>query len=122
MLAGQANGEIDVALGGIMRSLVSYHQGANEAPLHFTRVNDRDGFFLLGRSAAFDWPDLIGKRLILFSEAPTPWYVLRTHLIDRGLDPDKIEVVAGLPAPRRQRRSSAARPTSWRRRARSPRR
>jgi NitT/TauT family transport system substrate-binding protein len=98
MLAGQARGEIDVALGGIMRSLVTYDRGADAPPLHFTRVNDRDGFFLLGHSAEFDWPDLIGKRLITFSEAPTPWYVLRTHLIDRGLDPDKIEVVAGLPA------------------------
>ena len=98
VLAAQARGELDVGLGGIMRSLVSYDQGATEAPLHFTRVNDRDGFFLLGRTAAFDWPDLLGKRLIVFSEAPTPWYVLRSLLLDRGLDPDRVEVVAGLPA------------------------
>jgi NitT/TauT family transport system substrate-binding protein len=98
VVAGQARGELDIGLGGIMRSLVSYDQGAGEAPLHFARVNDRDGFFLLGRSAAFDWPDLFGKRLILFSEAPTPWYVLRALLLDRGLDPERIEVVAGLPA------------------------
>jgi NitT/TauT family transport system substrate-binding protein len=97
VLAGQARGDLDVALGGIMRSLVSYDQGATDAPLHFTRVNDRDGFFLLGHTASFDWPDLLGKRLIVFSEAPTPWYVLRTLLLDRGLDPDSIEVVSGLP-------------------------
>jgi NitT/TauT family transport system substrate-binding protein len=97
VLAGQARGELDVGLGGIMRSLVSYDRSAGEAPLHFARVNDRDGFFLLGRDAAFDWPDLLGRRLILFSEAPTPWYVLRTLLLDRGLDPDRVEVLAGLP-------------------------
>jgi NitT/TauT family transport system substrate-binding protein len=100
VLAGQARGELDVGLGGIMRSLVSHDQGAGEAPLHFARVNDRDGFFLLGRSAAFDWPDLLGKRLIVFSEAPTPWHVLRALLLDRGLDPDRVEVVAWLPADR----------------------
>src|SRR5262249_9734620 len=59
ILAGQASGDLDVALGGIMRSLVSYDQGERDAPLHFARLNDRDGFFLVGRSAAFDWPDLL---------------------------------------------------------------
>jgi NitT/TauT family transport system substrate-binding protein len=99
ILAGQASGDLDVALGGIMRSLVSYDQGDRDAPLHFARLNDRDGFFLLARRTPFDWPDLLGRRLILFSEAPTPWYVLRGLLIERGLDPDRIEVVQGLPAP-----------------------
>jgi NitT/TauT family transport system substrate-binding protein len=99
VLAGQASGELDVGLGGIMRSLASYDQGEPAAPLHFARLNDRDGFFLLGHSAEFDWPDLLGKRLITFTEAPTPWYILRAHLLERGLDPDRIEVVAGLPAP-----------------------
>jgi NitT/TauT family transport system substrate-binding protein len=99
VLAGQASGDLDVALGGIMRSLVSYDAGELDAPLHFARVNDRDGFFLVGRDAEQDWPDLLGKRLILFSEAPTPWYVLRALLRERGLDPDRIEAVPGLPAP-----------------------
>jgi NitT/TauT family transport system substrate-binding protein len=98
-LAGQASGELDVALGGIMRSLVSYDAGERDAPLHFARVNDRDGFFLVGPSERFDWPDLLGRRLILFSEAPTPWYVLRALLRERGLDPDTIQAIGGLPAP-----------------------
>lgn len=99
VLAGQASGALDVALGGIMRSLVSYDQGERDAPLHFARLNDRDGFFLVGRRAEFALTDLLGKRLILFSEAPTPWYVLRALLRERGLDPDRIEAVPGLPAP-----------------------
>ena len=52
-----------------------------------------------GSATSFDWPDLLGRRLILFSEAPTPWYVLRALLRERGLDPDQIEAVPGLPAP-----------------------
>jgi NitT/TauT family transport system substrate-binding protein len=99
VLAGQASGELDVALGGIMRSLVSYNAGQSDAPLHFARVNDRDGFFLVGRRLPFAWSDLLGRRLILFSEAPTPWYVLRAHLLERGLDPNQIEAIPGLPAP-----------------------
>jgi hypothetical protein len=50
-------------------------------------------------TAGFDWPDLLDKRLIVFSEAPTPWYV-RTH-DDQGLDPDRVEAAAGLPPERR---------------------
>ena len=102
VLAGQANGTLDVALGGIMRSLVGYDAGESENPLHFARVNDRDGFFLVGRAgqdATFTWSDLLGKRLILFSEAPTPWYVLRALLRERGLDPDAIQAIPGRPAP-----------------------
>src|SRR5215211_1572540 len=38
VLAGQASGELDMALGGFMRSLASYDAGETDAPLHFTRV------------------------------------------------------------------------------------
>lgn len=99
VLAGLERGELDVGIGGVMRSMLSYDRGAVEMPIHFARINDRDGFFLLGRPGPFDWPDLIGRRLILFSEAPTPWYVLRGFLLERGMDPDRITVVPNLPAP-----------------------
>jgi NitT/TauT family transport system substrate-binding protein len=99
VVAGLLSGTMDVGLGGIMRSLQAWDQGERNAPIHFARVNDRDGFFLIGRTEPFDWPDLYGRRLILFSEAPTPWYVLRSVLLERGYEPDRIEVVAGLPAP-----------------------
>src|SRR5436190_233239 len=90
---------LDVRIGGVMRSMLGDDRGEGDLPIHFARINDRDGFFLLGRSQPFDWPDLIGRRLILFSEAPTPWYVLRAFLLERGLDPDRISVVDDLPAP-----------------------
>lgn len=99
VLGGMERGEFDVGIGGIMRSLVAFDAGAERPPLHFARINDRDGFFLLGRSPEFDWPDLLGKRLILFSEAPTPWYVMRGLLRERGLDPDRVEVIGDRPAP-----------------------
>ena len=98
VLAGMERGELDVGLGGVMRSMVSFDRGDQAPPIHFARINDRDGFFLLGRAAPFDWPDLLGRRLIIFSEAPTPWYVLRAFLLERGLDPDRVSVIPDLPA------------------------
>ncbi len=91
------SGGMDVAVGGIMRSLVAFDRGEPDVLVHFARVNDRDGFLLLGRSAGFDWPDLLDKRLIVFAEAPTPLYVLRAHLLARGLDPDRLQPVTDVP-------------------------
>jgi NitT/TauT family transport system substrate-binding protein len=99
LLAKLERGELDAGIGGIMRSLVSYDRGERQIPIHFARINDRDGFFLLGRSASFDWPDLLGRRLLIFAEAPTPWYVMRGLLRERGLDPDQVEVLEPRPAP-----------------------
>lgn len=90
-------GAIDIGLGGIMRSLEMYDRGIATPPVHFARVNDRDGFFLLGRSPTFDWSDLLGKRLLIFSEAPTPRYILRGFLAERGLDADQIDYVTDRP-------------------------
>lgn len=95
--AALARGDLDLGIGGVMRSMVGYDRGEEDLAIHFARLNDRDGFFLLGRSEPFDWPDLLGRRLILFSEAPTPWYVLRAFLLERGLDPTAIRVVPELP-------------------------
>jgi len=63
-------GEADVALSGLMRSFDLADRG--EAPLvHFAAVNDRNGFFLLGRQAQpnFAWSDLVGKTVISFGGA-----------------------------------------------------
>ena len=84
-----ATGELQAGVGGIMRSLVAYDQGVAAPPVHFANINDRDGFYLIGRPGPFDWPDLIGKRLLVFT-APTPWYLLRAFLKRRGLDPDQV--------------------------------
>jgi NitT/TauT family transport system substrate-binding protein len=90
-------GRADVGIGGIMRSLVAFDRGEPVVPVHFARINDRDGFFLLGRSDRFDWPDLLGRRLIVFAEAPTPVTVLRAHLQSKGLSTQDIGVIDDVP-------------------------
>ncbi|MFN8557860.1 MAG: ABC transporter substrate-binding protein [Dehalococcoidia bacterium] len=97
VLAAMEAGDIDVGIGGIMRSLVRWDQGVRSVPIHFARVNDRDGFFLLGRPGPFAWPDLLDQRLMLFAEAPTPWYTMRAHLKSMGLDPARVQVMPPTP-------------------------
>jgi NitT/TauT family transport system substrate-binding protein len=61
-------------------------------------VNSRDGFFVLSREPIerFTWADLVGKRLALFSLAPTPWMCLQGVLRARSIDPGSVEAVPGL--------------------------
>jgi NitT/TauT family transport system substrate-binding protein len=81
-------GGADIGLGGPMRTLELAEQNAPGRLISVIEVTSRSGFFLLGREprAQFEWGDLVGRRLILFAEAPTPWlclqYVLRRHAID----------------------------------------
>ena len=90
-------GEAHVALSGLMRSFDQADRG--EAPLvHFAAVNDRNGFFLLGRQArpSFAWPDLVGRIVISFGGAPTPWLCLQAVLRRHGVDPARVTFVRNL--------------------------
>ena len=39
----------DIVQSGIMRSIIASDWGAETVPLHFAKINSRDGFFILGR-------------------------------------------------------------------------
>jgi NitT/TauT family transport system substrate-binding protein len=93
----RGSGRIDIAVGGIMRSLVAYDRGEAMLPVHFARVNDRDGFIILGRDQAFEWPDLLDRETIVFAEAPTPVQVLRSYLFGKGLDADRMKIIDSIP-------------------------
>src|SRR5215831_12929905 len=69
LLAGHA----DVGLSGPIRALRALDRGEGQL-VCVAEVNSRVGFFLLGRSAAHDftWRDLVGRRVLVFAEAPTP--------------------------------------------------
>jgi NitT/TauT family transport system substrate-binding protein len=89
--------QVGIAVGGIMRSLVAYDRGEPLVPVHFARVNDRDGFILLGRNLVFDWADLLEGETIVFAEAPTPLYVLRSYLLRKGLDVNRLRIIDSIP-------------------------
>lgn len=94
-------GDADLAVSGPMRTYVAADQTPPPPLLNIAEVNSRDGFFLLARRPVdgFRWADLIGKRLILFAEAPTPWMCLQDTLRRHGVDPQRITFLRGLPVP-----------------------
>ncbi len=89
-------GEIDVAWGGPMRVMQSYHQDPNCDLVSFAEVVTRDPFLLVGRQAhrAFSVRDLAGLRLASVSEVPTPWMCLQEDLRRAGIAPGSIKRVA----------------------------
>jgi NitT/TauT family transport system substrate-binding protein len=94
-------GEADLAVTGPMRTYVAADRATPLRLVNIAEVNSRDGFFLLARRPPerFSWPDLVGKRVILFAEAPTPFMCLLDVLRRQGVDPQRIAFVDGLWVP-----------------------
>jgi NitT/TauT family transport system substrate-binding protein len=92
------DGSIQIGLGGIMRSLDLADRDGRLLP-HFAEVNSRNGFFLLAREPRpdFAWTDLVGKEVISFAEAPTPWQCMLTVLRRHGVDPAHVRFTRDLP-------------------------
>ena len=94
------SGRVEVSLSGIMRSLVLADEGGPRI-VHFAEVCTRNGFFLLGREPrpGFRWSDLVGRTVIGFAEAPTPWQCMLTVLRRNGVDPAAVRIDRSRPAP-----------------------
>jgi NitT/TauT family transport system substrate-binding protein len=94
------DGDIEISLGGLMRS---FELADRSGPIvvHFAEVCSRNGFFLLGRTPrpAFAWTDLIGRTVLSFAEAPTPWQCMLTVLRRHGVDPGRVRIERTRPAP-----------------------
>ncbi len=87
------DGELEICLGGLMRSFeLADRTGRHVA--HFAEVCSRSGFFLLARAPAprFRFGDLIGKTVLSFAEAPTPWQCMLTVLRRHGVDPARVRI------------------------------
>ena len=88
----------DIVQSGIMRSIMASDWGAETVPLHFAKINSRDGFFIVGREPqeTFDWESLRGAKVIPVGFSPMPWasfqYALRRH----GLEPSDLDLRTGL--------------------------
>ena len=87
------DGDIEVSLGGIMRSLELVER-TGQIIVHFAEACSRNGFFLLSREPrpSFRWEDLIGKTVLSFAEAPTPWQCMLTVLRRNGVDAARVRI------------------------------
>jgi NitT/TauT family transport system substrate-binding protein len=85
------DGTARVSLGGVMRSLDLADRGGPRL-IHFAEVNSRNGFFLLGRERrpSFAWSELVGRTVLSFAEAPTPWQCMLTVLRRHQVDPAQV--------------------------------
>ena len=89
-------GSAQISLGGLMRSLDIADRGGRLLP-HFAEVNSRNGFFLIGRQpAGFAWPNIVGRTVISFTGAPTPYQSMLTVLRREGVDPARVTFVRDL--------------------------
>ena len=94
------SGVADISLSGIMRSFQLVDRGGPRL-VHFAAVNDRNGFFLLSREPRprFAWPDVVGRTIIAFGGAPTPWLCMQTVLRRHGVDPSRVTFRRDLSTP-----------------------
>jgi NitT/TauT family transport system substrate-binding protein len=94
------DGTAEISLGGLMRSFDLADRDGGRL-VHFAEVNSRNGFFLLGRTPQpdFTWRDLVGRTVISFAEAPTPWQCMLTVLRREGVDSRRVTIVRDLRVP-----------------------
>jgi NitT/TauT family transport system substrate-binding protein len=83
-IAGLLDGSVHVAQS---QGFGPLEQGKAPPALHFAQVNEKDGFFLVGRGAEpdFGWPRLKGKR-VLVDHGQQPMAMFKHACHRRGLD------------------------------------
>jgi NitT/TauT family transport system substrate-binding protein len=89
-----AAGGAEVSWGGPMRLMIALDRDPASDSVAFCEVVGRDPFFLLGRAPnrGFAMNDLVGPRLAVVSEVPTPWICLQRDLVLAGIDPKQVDL------------------------------
>lgn len=92
------DGSADIVQTGISRSFMALDEGEDDAPLHFAEINQRDGFFLVGRDRTdgWTWKDLEGSLLIPVGFTPVPWISLRSAMKANGVDLNSVRLTEAL--------------------------
>jgi NitT/TauT family transport system substrate-binding protein len=88
-IADMLAGNIDVVWGGPLRVIKQRDQepDSQNALLAFCEVVGKDPFFIVGRQgpSVFRLSDLVGKKIGVVTEVPTPWLCLQQDLRDEGI-------------------------------------
>ena len=91
------DGRADVSFGGPMRVMMhhdaAHRAGATSPLVCFAQVVARDPFFLVGRkpNPSFRFQDLVGPRIAVVADVPTPWMTLWDDLDRAGIDPSSLD-------------------------------
>jgi NitT/TauT family transport system substrate-binding protein len=91
------SGEVDVMWGGPLRVMIVHDSEPDADLVCFADVVARDPFFVIGARPRPDFrlADLAKARFASVSEVPTPWICLADDLRRAGVDPDRLDRVAG---------------------------
>ena len=97
-LSALKHGVADIVQSGIMRCIIALDWGAETAPLHFAKINARDGFFVLSREelGEFRWEMLAGSRVIPVGFSPMPWASFQYAMRNNGVEPGGLQLLHGL--------------------------
>lgn len=89
-----ATGEVELIQSAPSASFAPLERGERSDLVHFAQVNQRDGFFLLGRAPdpAFQWTRLAGTRL-LADHGGQPLAMLRYALHRQGVDAGTVDLI-----------------------------
>ncbi len=88
------DGAVDIVQSAVSSNWKPRERGVEPMPVHFAQINQRDGFFLVGRQPdpAFDWKKLEGKTL-LADHGLQPLVMLKYAVRQNGADWTKIKVI-----------------------------
>lgn len=96
-IAGLLDGSVHVAQSAPSQGFGPLEQGKQPPAVHFAQINERDGFFLTGRSAdpSFSWNRLKGRKVII-DHGGQPMAMFKYACFKQGLDfADLVPVDAG---------------------------
>jgi NitT/TauT family transport system substrate-binding protein len=93
-IAGLLDGSVDVAQSAPSQGFTPLEQGKKPPALHFAQINEKDGFFLAGRSAdkAFSWDKLKGKKVIV-DHGAQPMAMFKYACFKKGLDVGALTLI-----------------------------
>jgi len=87
-------GEVDIMQAAVSTSWDPLSKGIHDAPRHFAQINQRDGFFMVGRKRdkPFTWKDLEGAELIA-DHSQQPLAMLKYALHLQGVDWNRVKAL-----------------------------
>ena len=93
-IAGLVDGTLQVAQSASSQGFTPLEQGKPPLALHFAQINEKDGFFLVGRKPEprFNWQRLAGRKLLV-DHGGQPLAMFRYACFKRGLDFKAIQAV-----------------------------
>ena len=93
-IASVADGSVHVTQSAPAQGFLALEQGKKPPAVHFAQINEKDGFFLAGRTAdkAFTWDKLEGKKLIV-DHGGQPMAMFKYACFKKGIDVKSLSLI-----------------------------